>query len=665
MPAVNQKSVPAKSRPLNSREKHIWRILNFVKTYYQDHLWEKRVNAYKNYFMYKLDRSFIIEDFQTNVKSPVVKMYVDAMRTWLYDNVINFRVMWREREDQDKADWVRSFLERGFSISDSRKELMAAVKEALICWSWYLKIWFVNKNKTIKYRKNFKTEVTEMKEQYPYVKYTSIFNFFHDPTVENAEDSTYHFERKILSRNQIKQYYSGLIKNVDKAIEDAINFPLYFSNYDYNKIKHAIFWNRESIYRIIKDNNMDMDVFVKNYLTIDYVWDFVEVIDYWTNDDYVVLFNGRAVYDWVNPLPLAEKPYVSIQYNKAPGMPFGHGLWTSLEDIQKLTDELLNLQMDNTKFQIAPMYQKIKGSDIFSFWDKQSLTYEPFKVVETNTPNAIQRLDLGSPEFTGINMIQFLLQLGEMSEWVNSYSLGYQNKVERSATWVSALVQAFKARLLPLVESMNMALSKIAEFRIATALVLMDSEIVVRINDSEWKPKFMDITLEDLIGKFDIEFDAQALKSATREVRRTQLIQLLQLAATAWVEPNTQQYILDMRKLRQEVLDAFELPQDMVLNPKAIIEWQMKIQTYSAQAQQKFAAKQWQQMWQSQWWQQYWQPQNPYGQPEASQEFFSEQQWDTRSSAISNEIPAWVTQDIIQEPALQEQSRALASAFGG
>jgi len=51
--------------------------------------------------------------------------------------------------------------------------------------------------------------------------------------------------------------------------------------------------------------------------------------------------------------------------------------------------------------------------------------------------------------------------------------MGYQNKVERSATGVSALVQAFKARLLPLVESMNQALSNVAEIWVAIALTLM------------------------------------------------------------------------------------------------------------------------------------------------------------------------------------------------
>jgi hypothetical protein len=80
-------------KPFTAREISVWRVLNYMKSYYEDHLRPKWVEAYKNYFMYKLERELEIESFQTNIKSPIVKMYVDAMWTGLYDNVINFRVM--------------------------------------------------------------------------------------------------------------------------------------------------------------------------------------------------------------------------------------------------------------------------------------------------------------------------------------------------------------------------------------------------------------------------------------------------------------------------------------------------------------------------------------------------------------------------------------------
>ena len=113
-----------------NKESEVRRVLWFLRTYYSDHLWEKRVESYKNYFMYKIDRQLKIKYFQTNMKSPVTKMYVDAMWTWVYDNIINFRVIGRDRDDQKKAENVKAFLERGFSVSNSREEFMTSLKEA-------------------------------------------------------------------------------------------------------------------------------------------------------------------------------------------------------------------------------------------------------------------------------------------------------------------------------------------------------------------------------------------------------------------------------------------------------------------------------------------------------------------------------------------------------
>ena len=79
--SINTKQKLPTMPTMTNKEREVWRILNFVRTYYQDHLWEKWVQAYKNYFMYKIDRQLKIKDFQSNIKSPVVKMYVDAMWT--------------------------------------------------------------------------------------------------------------------------------------------------------------------------------------------------------------------------------------------------------------------------------------------------------------------------------------------------------------------------------------------------------------------------------------------------------------------------------------------------------------------------------------------------------------------------------------------------------
>ena len=591
--------------PFQKTEDRMRETLEIVKNFYSIHLWNKWASAYRNYFMYKLDRALLIKDFQTNIKSPVVKMYVDAMWTGLYDNVINFRVVGRDREDQKKADDVKAFLERGFSASNSRMELMQAIKEALICWPGYLKIGFVDKEKKIEYKKWLKKISKSTKEQYPFIKYVPIFNLFIDPTVRSFEESPYVFERNVMSVEAFNKYYWNYFNNNTKPIiKYALENPYYFSAYDYNKIKHAAFWDEREIkrffYDYVENNNNDgatFDVFTQNYLAFEKNAKYVEVIEYWSDEKHCTMVNGKVFLDEENPLPLKKKPYVDIEYNKAPWLAFGSWLWVTLEDIQNITDELLNLQMDNTKFQIAPMFQKLKGSDMFS-QDANGLLYEPFKVVEVNTPEWMHRLELWSPEFTWVDMIQFLLQLWEMSEGLNSYSMGYQNKVERSATWVSALVQAFKSRLLPLVESMNQALAKIAEMWTATAVVMMDDMIAIRMMWKDGKPVFKDITIDDLVGKYDIEFDAQALKSATREIKRDQLLQLLNTAISWWVDPNTGEYFIDMRELWREIIDSFEMSQDLVMSTKEVNKERTKSMIMQAKAEQQVqqAVQQWQPM---------------------------------------------------------------------
>lgn len=580
--------------PFQKTEDRMRETLEIVKNFYSVHLWNKWASAYRNYFMYKLDRALLIKDFQTNIKSPVVKMYVDAMWTGLYDNVINFRVVGRDREDQKKADDVKAFLERGFSASNSRMELMQAIKEALICGPGYLKIGFLDKEKKIEYKKGLKKITKTTKEQYPYIRYVPVFNLFIDPTVKSFEESPYVFERNVMSVEAFKKYYGNYFNDkTEKIIKYALANPYYFSGYDYNKIKHAAFWDEREIKRFFfnytENNNNDgwtFDIFTQNYLSFEQNSKYVEVIEYWSDDRHATMVNGKVFLDEENPLPLKKKPYVDIEYNKAPGLAFGSWLGVTLEDIQNITDELLNLQMDNTKFQIAPMFQKLKGSDMFS-QDADGLLYEPFKVVEVNTPEWMHRLELWSPEFTGVDMIQFLLQLWEMSEGLNSYSMGYQNKVERSATWVSALVQAFKSRLLPLVESMNQALAKIAEMWTATAVVMMDDMIAIRMMSKDGKPVFKDITIDDLVGKYDIEFDAQALKSATREIKRDQLLQLLNTAISGWVDPNTGEYFIDMRELWREIIDSFEMSQDLVMSTKEVNKERTKSMIMQAKAEQQ------------------------------------------------------------------------------
>ncbi len=516
-------------------------------------------------------------------------MFVDTMWSSVYDNNLEIRVSGRNSDDHKHAESMLNYTQWGFSISNSRKHLMQSLKEAMILGNGYGKIGFVDTTTEIEYKKGTTKVKKELKEQYPYIKYVSSFNLFHDPTVEYMEDSRYIIERKIMHEKDMLEQYNVFVPNLKNQLDNRTTSPYYFFQYDFNRVKYLAFWNQEPIAQYINGTTLqnDYSIYWKNYLNIDYKKEYHEVIEYWEDKTFILIVDGKVFYDGANPLPMKKKPYFELHYNKIPGIPFGQWMGTSLEDIQEQADTIFNLTMDNIKLQVAPMFQKMKGGDIFQFGEGK-LQYEPFGVVEVNSPDAISRLELGTNDFAGTNMIQYLTQLGEMSEGVNSYSVGYQNKVERSATGVSALVQSFKSRLLPLTESLNMALAKVAEMWAIIGVAILPETIQVKVQPEGGAVRFADITMEDIIGKFDFEFDAQALKTATREGRRDQALQLLDIATKSGSDPATWQFFVNMENIWKFALDSFEMPsEDYLLTDKDIIKKQYDIEKIKQSYQAK------------------------------------------------------------------------------
>jgi hypothetical protein len=57
----------------------------------------------------------------------------------------------------------------------------------------------------------------------------------------------------------------------------------------------------------------------------------------------------------------------------------------------------------------------------------------------------------------------------------------------------------------------------------------MEDTIYIRTSEEEFK----EISIEELVFEFDYEFDAQGLKTASREMRANKLKDLIMLAAQA------------------------------------------------------------------------------------------------------------------------------------
>lgn len=575
-------------------------------TFFSQTMWKLGLTGYKNYLLDKTEGECKKLDFQSNIFLPITRGYIESQWSGIYDSIFNVRVSGNNKEDHTKAQAAKSFIDWGFSRNNNRNEFFQVSKEALITGNGFGVIDFLNESNEVEYDKVISSNVDgkqvrsiekqkkvyEQKE--PRIQYVSCFDIFYDVNYASISEAPYVFRRKIMTlEDAVKRYQKFFPKNnVKTFVEGHAEKP--FSPYDMNRVKYYsldsdsdfkkmfMSWQQE------ESGNLEFfDFLSKNYLHIDFAKNkFVECIEYWEKDKFAVMFNGNFFAERTNPLPIKEVPFFAVLNNAIPGTCIGVGLGVSMDDIQKVSNALINFSIDNIKMNITPMMQRIRGVDMFGT-GSQYIEWEPFKIIEVDSPDGLQKLQMGLGDFSGVNLIQFLMQIGEISEGTNSYGMGYQNKVERSATGVSALVTAFKQRLLALVDSMNQALQRISKFWCIYAAIHFDKTFTVKILEDEAE-KFVEIDVDSLLGDFDIIFDAQSLKTATREVRREQAIQLLTLASTVGINPITGVPFVDVSKLWTMVIDSFELQgSEFILSPKDVIKTQNAVQIYQQKQQQK------------------------------------------------------------------------------
>jgi len=170
-----------------------------------------------------------------------------------------------------------------------------------------------------------------------------------------------------------------------------------------------------------------------------------------------------------------------------------------------------------------------------------------------------------------------------MGEGINSYATGYQNKVERSAAGVTAMVESFKSRLLPMMDSINGALTRISEFWGIIALTMMEDEIDVRVLNEDGNASFVTMKPSDFVSRYDVEIDPRSLKASTRDVRKKQILDMIQLAAQTGQDPSTGEFFLDMRTLWDGLLRAHDLEvDDIILDSKELSKKVAKAQKAQA-----------------------------------------------------------------------------------
>ena len=441
-----------------------------VIPYFECTYFNKYISDYKMSLGYKLDRemhSDFDKDWQSNIFFPLIPSLVDTVYSSIYDSKFNFNVNW------DWLEWSDKLLNRVFDYNwEWRDSLMAVAKETIITWKWFLKPYFIKYTE----KKRVKKKILKKEIKRPAIEYKSIFNVFYDYSGK-FEDSSFVIERNIMNRKNIIKTYWAKIENIESKLDAICENPYQdrYSDFDVNRVKHLLYfeelirekWFDTYINPTKVRSNASWDngsIDNKNNL---YFIDFgkqkvFEVIEYSDDENVTVLIDWKELFTVKRKIYFDWPVIQCINYNAIPWTNDWQWVSSMLTDIQLSINSLINIYLDNLKMWVAPMFEVV-GWLNSQFMHKGKVKYTPYKMVATNTPGGVRKLDLTITWFEPVNAIQFLVDVALQRIWVSEYMMWVQGKVERISGWVDALSNAFKSRLLHFVNSIQKGMWGIAK----------------------------------------------------------------------------------------------------------------------------------------------------------------------------------------------------------
>lgn len=422
--------------------------------------------------------------------------------------------------------------------------------------------------------------VTEIPSCY----HLSFFELFTEIGCVDFYKSRFKFKRKLLTLNQITEMYPNVdfeetretsewkVIKINEWIEKTCGEWLY--DRDFNRIRQIK--DYENIYKSsLKNSNSDRDIFdVGIYGDIFKVvkgeGGIHEVIEYRSGENLVIMVNGYIVYDGDNPYGNID-PFAVVVYEKIPGTYRGRGIGQKLMSLQKEANMLFSSVNNGIKMHLFPDYAISKGS-LKEVWggDVKTLKWTGSKVYEIPQGNA-----LSSEPFKAIHFVEYdVLALAnrrlqevrlEAQEIIgtNSYTQGWQGKVERSASAVSYRVATMRTRLNTIVNSLNVFRQRGFYTWLYIAAVSYPDKLMVRIINKE-EPEFLEITPSNLLNKFDILIDRETTVSIRRAEAVANTIQTLN-ALTPYLVDQNGLPTLDPRDVLEQTLND-----SMLSNIKAL-----------------------------------------------------------------------------------------------
>jgi hypothetical protein len=476
---------------------------------------------------------------------PLIASTKDAFVTNLYDVTTKSRAVARYPESQDKTQMAQDFYDWAYAISDTTDVVEDVFHEAVLLGTSYAFWGFTDATKKYRYISNNKLVDHAERVYNPTAQHLSFFDVFTELSTRNFYNARIKAVRKIMPWQDVRNMYEVL---VDRTIEkewEILENPHYISDVDYKRIYDINNYTAEYVKRgveILWNNKHLWDPYSfvnSNFLQILYTEnDLVEVFEVyewrWDQCYFMLVINGRCYYDGVSPFPNGD-PISILTFRKTPGSFLGMGVGHLLLSHQKQINTYWNGINDAINQHIRPMYIVEKGvlrwrdgktpSHIFwqdgmvleSTWTSSNWGISPIQFIDYQiiqlAMRGIKDLTMESMEIVGLN----------------SYIQWWEGKVERSAQAAQYRVGIVRSRLQPIMKSLDKFNQKLFETWLSSAVVHNPNSMNIRILGDEYNPtRWEEVKPKDIIGKFDITVENEAIRQATKEQRMQYMVTTLQ-----------------------------------------------------------------------------------------------------------------------------------------
>ena len=483
------------------------------------------------------------EDMKTAAVYPLISSIFDSFSANLYDSVVTPKVSAREEWDISQTTMAQDFCDWALDISDSESAKKLIRNEAALLGTSYWMAGWDKRTKKIKYNKNWISVTNTREISQPTVEFVSFFELFYDLSTTKFDRARWKARRKIVSLDEVQKRYWSLIdftEKVKKQIQNSKNEQI--CNLDFTKIYEIK--NYEDIYCKWDYNIANMISFLEDnvLMSITDKNPLLEVIEYRDDDQLAIMINGRIYYDGDSPYP-AWDPFGIVVYEELPWTCRGNGIGQKIMPHQRQASFYFSKIKDAIGQHIDPMYTVAKWAIVAANGKTpQTISWMPWKVLEIADP-AIPNAGITPISFVKYEIINIAVQqlndaITRAQETVgtNSYVQGWAGKVERSFGAANLKVAVTATRLKPINASLSKFDQHMFEQWLALASQFLDDEFAVKVLGPSGY-EYRTIKPFDLINKFDITVDIDAIRDLTKSERSQTALNMLNAIAPFNMNP--------------------------------------------------------------------------------------------------------------------------------